>query len=303
MTGLAKGVHFQIYREATGYQEHRAAFLRSATALGGVGIIEHGSKRRGELTADAYRKLRDETRKAGYQSGVAVGPGDFGTEASAAKYARTVAAIAKHADYLVCDLEGKHEDDKFDVDKGLAFFAELRAKLPDTFIVDQPPARPIPRKHGSPLWRLVAQYTDLRAPMLYFNNLRTTLGDDAYRRIWPDYLHDWNEWVPKNTPAPVVADPWIPTIQGYHFVPWTLVDVLVNNPTVLMWCENHACTTDGERSVGPYPTEQTRRGLRAVQRLAQLGFTGTTAVADFQREHGLPIDNVCNAATFVALGF
>jgi len=300
---LAKGIHFQIYRAATGYQKHRSAFLLEAKSLGGAGIIEHGSVSAKEpLTEKRYLALRDETRAAGYQSGVATGPGDFGTVKNATAMGRAFGLIARHADYAVTDLEGRHEDQAADLERALAYYAGIRETAPDVLLIDQPPARPIPGKHGSLLWRMAAKYVDLRAPMLYFNNLRKTLGDDAYRRIWPDYLHDWNEWVPKNTPAPVVADPWIPTIQGYHFVPWTLVDVLVNNPTVLMWCENHACTTDGERSVGPYPTEQTRRGLRAVQRLSQLGYTGTTAVADFQREHGLPIDNVCNAATFVALG-
>lgn len=304
MKMLLKGIHTQHYRAASGYAAHRKSWLRDGLALGVVGIVEHGG-----VTPDSYRRLRDESQAAGYQSGVAVGPGDFGTEANAAAYARVVAAIAKHADYLVVDLEGKHEDDAQDPAKVSAFYRELRERLgPDAIIIDQPPARPIPRHHGSPVWRLVAQWTTLRAPMLYLNNLRTDLGREAYSRIMPDYLRDWNEWVPANTPQGITADPWIPTWQGYHWVDWTLVDALLRFPTCLMWCENHQCTIDRERSQGPYPTEQTRAGMRIVRRLAELGFTGPDAVKQFQASPhgvaaGLKVDGRCGPKTRTAIEF
>lgn len=286
MNTLANGIHTQHYRAASGYSKHRKTWLEEARSLGVVGIAEHGG-----LTVDTYRRLRDESQAAGYQSGACVGPGDFGSELNAAKYGRQVGLIFKHADYGVTDLEGQHEDDAMDVAKVSAFYSGIRETAPDVILIDQPPSRPIPNHHGSLVWRLSAKWVNYRAPMLYANNLISRLGLKAWERIWPDYKKDWDEWVPANTPAGIVADPWFPTLQAYHWYDWTAAHAFTRSETFILWCENHQCSLFNERSQGPYPTEQTRASMRRVAKLKALGFAGPDAVAAFQRAHGLFVDN------------
>ena len=261
---LKPGIHSQLYRAASGYATNKPGWLKVAPEHGVVGVVEHGFV--DDLTPRRYGAYKEEHVKAGLQSGCAFGFGDLRDVEHAKVMARKVADVARLADYCVVDGEGLWEDDALDVAKVSAFYEEFRARAPDVYLIDQPPARPIPGKHGSPLWILTAKWVDARGPMWYSNNLRFRgvragvmgLGDDAYERIWPDYEHDWNTIVPRRSAAlGVVPDKLVPTIQAYHWVFDTLVDALLRYDTLIMWQENHGraqrCFEQDDWTVGPYP--------------------------------------------------
>lgn len=286
-----KGIYTQLYRGASGFSEGLDAWLSTARTLGVTGMIMHGFLH--ELDAEKYKRLHDRTKDAGYECGVSFGLGDVGARAKSA--GKWMADVAKHADFCVLDMEGKWEDDAEDPQKAREMCEEFRSHCPDTVLIDQPPSRPIPHHHSSILWRSMCEFTDFRAPQWYWNNLRGpvgekpgNLGPNAYERIRPDFEADWNVWVIANTPKPLVPDPLIPTVQGYHWQDWTLVDWLHRQPTTIMWCENHRCDT--EKTRGPFPTQQTQDGMQDALMLREMGLDSRKAIADWQKAHGLSPD-------------
>lgn len=289
MIKINVGIHSQIYADADGYSKNLKAWVDEAPGLGVVGLTHHGF-----CDASTLYKFRDVAHARGMQAGISFGLGDVGTHGAVT--GRQMARLAKLVDYAGVDMEGKWEDDALDPQKAKEMLDAFRQEAPDVLLFDQPPSRPIPRHHGSLLWRIMAQWTQIRAPMWYWANLRFDgvrsdsvkgLGDDAYERICPDFEDDWNVWVPANTPKDVTPDPVYPTIQAYHQVPGSFEHFALRYPTFFLWSENHACTRDGERSIGPYPTAQTRDSMRIVAALRKAGFDGPTAVADFRNKRGL----------------
>lgn len=297
---MKPGVHLQLYMDAAGYAEGLDAIIKEAPSLGVVGLIPHATKS-GQLTTDSMKRFRDKVSAAGLQAGAAFGLRDGGDHRVDVGHA--IGDVFNVAEYGITDME--KED--MDVDKASALLAAVRERSPDSIIIDQPPARPIPRHHGNPWWRIAARWTTYRGPQFYWNNLRFVgtnadgeegLGDAAYSRIMPDFENDWAVWVPQNTPAGITPDPLVPTIQGYHSVPWTVVDYQLRRSTTIMWCENHpgkgVCTDVGDRSTGPYPTPSTRAGLRAVKYLRDHGYVvpgrkGIDVVKAYQTAYNLTV--------------
>lgn len=291
-TVLAKGIHTQLYRDASGFTAGLPQWLRTAKEHGVSGILFHGFVN--EFTPDRFSRLAETPRTMGFQVGAAFGLGDVGT--NGARVGKRIGDMALVADYTVLDMEGAWEqaDDR---PKARDMCVALRSRAPDALLIDQPWARPIPGHHGSPLWMEMAEWTDLRAPQWYVNDLHnevgndgTVLGIDALERMLPDYTRDWTVTVPARTPKGIQADPFFPTWQAYHWGDLSVcVHALLLYPTSFMWCENHSCKTYNERTVGPYPTELTRRAMRIVAQLRAAGFDGVDAVDKYCRLHGMAL--------------
>jgi len=278
------GIHTQLYRDASGFFANLQPWLKVAKEHGVTGICYHGFQ--GEFTPDRFSRLAETPRSMGFQVGAAFGLGDVGT--NGARIGKRIGEMALTADYTMLDMEGAWEqaDDR---QKAREMCTAIRDKAPNALLLDQPWARPIPGHHGSLLWMEMAEWMDLRAPQFYVNDLRSSLGTDALERMLPDYQHDWSVTVPLRTPHGITPKPLVPTWQAYHWGELApLVHALLAYPACILWCENHSCTLDSEKTVGPYPTTPTRLGMRVVHALRSAGFDGADAVDRYCGQHGLP---------------
>jgi len=87
------------------------------------------------------------------------------------------------------------------------------------------------------------------------------------------------------------------TIEGYGWddIVWDCVDCLLRNESVIVWCD-------------PFPSATVKSALRAVGALAARGFTGASAVRDFQTDakrsgaFAGDVDGKCGLSTMAALG-
>lgn len=292
---LPPGRYVQIYRGAVrgnGKTEKRANIAQALDKLktiGVKGIIWHGFSN--ELTPAVFLELAALATPRGLLSLASFGDGDSDPEG----FGRRVGAVGNLPECaaVVLDMEGIWEnepDDKTDAQKlGRA----LRSVAPDVLVFDQP--WPVPNLHSSFPWDETAAYVDIRAPQYYVNNWIGSKGKDRYTFCWDWFEKSW-EKLNQRYAGKGLVKPVIKTIQGYKWVFKDLVHCLCSNPTLFIWSE-------------PYPDDLFMAGLAVVQKLESLGFSGPTAVKQFQtkwnQEHPLDLiqpDNIIGPATMSKLG-
>jgi hypothetical protein len=296
---LPKGIYPQIYRGKIPGNTQKEKVdnlckqLDLFKALGMPGVLMHGFTT--ELTVDKFKELEKYCTDRGLLCIPAFGL-NSDTPAEKGKRMGAVAAASK-ANMLVLDMEGAWEDEAADKANAKIMGNEIRKLAPNALIIDQP--WPIPDVHWSMFpWEETADYVDIRAPQVYVNNFRSQWGKDAYEKFWAWHEKSWakleDRLVKAGKPKPVK----IPSIQGYFWMINDLIKCLTANDTVIMWCEPFP--TNGSSD----PDDNTIRGIKAVNKLKTLGFSGPNAVANFQRstQGKLTVDNDCGPKTLAALG-
>jgi hypothetical protein len=287
---LPKGIYPQLYRGAMhGTPQEKIKQLEEALdlfkAIGMPGVLMHGFT--GELDVAKFKQLEALCDARGLLCIPAFGLDSSNPEIKGQKMGAVVAA--SKSKILVIDMEGAWEDEKEDKAKAVIMGQEIRKLAPDALIIDQP--WPVPTYHwGAFPWEETAAYVDIRAPQYYVNDWASQYGKNRYEKCWAWFEGAWAKLNERLQPKGLVR-PVIRTIQGYRWDLEDLIDCLLKNDTMIMWCEWQ-------------PTEDTIRAIKAVLKLKELGFTGSDAVKQFQLSTNgkLTADGVCGPKSLAELG-
>lgn len=287
---MTRGAHWQPYLAAfRGTADERLAAytagLDAWKALGGVGVVLHdpGS------VANTQRLARPALDR-GLQVSVAHGLGQrdsLAPEQAAARVARL--AMLPEVTASVIDAETAWRNDATDVAAAARLGAELRRLCPDALFVGQFVA--VLQNSGAEARRFGRReflaWCDALAPMLYANY---SYKRDATGRFVPTKPEHGGKYDPRRAKvfsrwrakqATLGADLGVPqtwqswqTLQGYGWNDITadLTDVLLRavDGVTLVWAE-------------PRWDETFAAGMRVVQALAEVGYTGPDAVLEFQK--------------------
>jgi hypothetical protein len=293
---LPPGKYVQIYRDAVRGRNHAekiasmAAELDKLKALGVKGILWHGFP--SEMTPAVFQELAALCSARGLLALAAFGLGDTDPEGAG----RKIAAVANLPECfaVVFDMEGAWENEPGDKQKAVLIGKAFRDLAPNALAFDQP--WPVPNYHSSFPWEETAAFIDVRAPQYYVNDWASSKGAARYAFCWNWFNTAWTWLNTKRLGPKGLVKPVIYTIQGYRWVFKDLVNCLTSFPTVFIWAE-------------PYPDDVFMAALGVAQKLESLGFTGPSAVQNFQnawnRAHPQDLigsDNACGPVTVSKLG-
>lgn len=280
---LWDGVLPQLYMDKVPNRDALAKLLDKLAGLGAQGVAFHASSVALEPKFEAYAALG---KARGLRTLAAFG---MDSDDIPGKTQRIGAVAANPAcDGVILDAEGHWEDEASDRAKAQELCAGLHDKAPGSLWIDQPWWKPSVHWSRFP-WEEFGRLVQVRAPQAYVNDYIQDYGAARYRIVWAKYEQEWAA-LEQNRLAPAgIHDRRIPTIQGYAWVLSDLVDCLLRNPCVILWCE-------------PGPDDSTCLGWRVVRGLAARGFVGPGAVQAFKTAAHLPADAVVDRRVLQALG-
>ena len=180
---------------------------------------------------------------------------------------------------VILDAEGAWEDEAADKSRAAKLVKALRGVNPTAYVAHQPWWRPTVHWSSFP-WEEFEAGVDLDAPQVYFNDYASSHGRDRYAWMcrtpdggsgsWGEYHKAWKKLTERLAPKGLVR-PRIITIQGYggNDIFADTVDCLLCYPDTIVWSE-------------PFPETYFLRAMRVVKALRERGFTGHTAVHDFE---------------------
>jgi hypothetical protein len=299
-TGLHKGLWCQPYiekiagcssRDPSGFMRdpYLSALRRELDrikAAGFVGVAWHDFAPRLEGWAERLAVI---ALDQGLRSIAAFGLGDTRAAERGACIGRT--SLIKGIDAVITDAEGSFENEPDDPSKATALVEAIVAVNKGALIIDQPWWKPT--VHTKFPWREFSARVKAHAPQCYFNNNAASDGQDRYEKMMGGLLlngqtvkggyHVAWEWLEQSRilPPEFIRARTI-TIQGYHGadIAGDTIDCMTTYATdhpVFVWCE-------------PWPEQYFIGAAKAFTELAKRGFTGPTAVHDFEVSAHLAVE-------------
>ena len=293
---LAPGAHLQIYLDAipaTSAADRAAKLdveLEAWRATGVAGVILHGFPRSLPGVYDALAKV---VANHGLPCGAAMGLDE--AHVDAATKGAALGELAARCDCYVAlaDCETHYDASPTRKEEMRQLGAAFRARAPSATCIAQP--WPEPLLHATFPYEEENAFVDANAYQAYFNAWKGSRGAHRYASLDPVFRDQWVKL--EATRLAACPRPTMLTIEGYGWddIVWDCVDCLLRNESVIVWCD-------------PFPSRTVKNAIRVVGALAARGFTGPTAVRDFQADATCAgaftgaIDGKCGPITMGALG-
>jgi hypothetical protein len=252
-----------------------------------VGVLPHGFS--SEFSAEEFQLWRDAAEREGMKAGVAFGIGSTANMAVVGDRIGVVAASGGCA-LVELDCEGIEWEQSAARAAAVTLCTAIQKRAPRIPLYNQ--SWPVPTVHGNYPFEEFARFCAAWSDQRYYNDWT---GLKRYRVNEGWFCESWGTEV-KTEIAPNTARvlAQAPTFQGYGWA-----DIVPSAVTCFTTYDNAACSIWCE----PWPEDSFFLALRCVGELHAQGYSGPSAVWDFQADtDGLAIDGICGPATMRALG-